>query len=121
MACVLPETEWNNYSEQIKKNPLTDQGNDWPWVSLANKYAARDENKEFEAIPPRGKGLIRVGWHGRNRPAGYNLQLSVRIWNQPERLEGGRYFETLDRGHSHFCPNSLHAAAQQSGRLGSAE
>jgi hypothetical protein len=96
MACILPETEWNSYSEQIKKNPLTAKGDDWPWVSLANKYGPRDENKEFAVVPAKGKGLIRVGWHGRNRPAGYFLQLGVKIWHQPERIEGARFVETLN-------------------------
>jgi hypothetical protein len=87
-VCVVEPAAWARYNEEIQKNPLTANAGDWAWTPLE----VRDP-KGF-IIPARGKGLVRVSWHGRKAP-GSHLNLTQKVWHEPQGTLSERHFDSL--------------------------
>ena len=88
-VCVVEPAEWARYNKQIHENPLAAKAGDWHWTSLTV------HDPQGYIVPARGKGLVRVDWHGR-KPPGKHLNLKESLWHEPQGTLSGRHFDSLE-------------------------
>jgi hypothetical protein len=83
LVCAFSEAEWDRYQKHKKANPdpvarsRENSEDGFPWKELTK------HDTQGVVVSPKGKGVVRLFWDGRNKKEPERKPIRVKVWVNP--------------------------------------